>query len=85
VRGRGRALISVFDGNVRGWLWMLLIGYGSNAIPGPNFNIWISSGLPLIGGPLGAFIYDYIVHQHLPVPVGPDVPEPAVERARARV
>jgi glycerol uptake facilitator protein len=66
-------------------LWMLLIGYGSNAIPGPNFNIWISSGLPLIGGPLGAFIYDYIVHQHLPVPVGPDVPEPAVERARARV
>ncbi|MFN8447933.1 MAG: hypothetical protein U0521_04935 [Anaerolineae bacterium] len=25
VRGRARALISVFDGNVRGWVWMLLI------------------------------------------------------------
>ncbi len=24
VRGRARAFISVFDGNVRGWLWMLL-------------------------------------------------------------
>ena len=25
VRGRARAFIGVFDGNVRGWLWMLLI------------------------------------------------------------
>ncbi len=25
IRGRTRAFISVFDGNVRGWLWMLLI------------------------------------------------------------
>jgi endonuclease/exonuclease/phosphatase (EEP) superfamily protein YafD len=25
VRGRARAFIAVFDGNVRGWLWMLLI------------------------------------------------------------
>ncbi len=65
-------------------IWMLLIGYGSNAIPGPNFNIIVSTVMPLIGGPLGAIIYDYIVHQHLPVPVGPDVPEPVVERARAR-
>jgi len=41
--------------------------------------------MPLVGGPLGAWIYDFIVHQHLPVPVGPDVAEPATaERARAR-
>jgi len=41
--------------------------------------------MPLVGGPLGAYIYDMIVHQHLPVPVGPDVAEvPAEERARAR-
>ncbi len=65
-------------------LWMLLIGYGSNAIPGPNWNITVSTLMPLIGGPLGAYIYDFIVHQHLPVPVGPAVPEPAMERAQAR-
>jgi len=65
-------------------LWMLLIGYGSNAIPGPNFNILVTTLMPLIGGPLGAYIYDYVVHQHLPVPVGPAEPEPAVERVRAR-
>jgi len=67
-------------------LWMLVVGYGTNAIPGPNFHILITTLMPLIGGPLGAYIYDYIVHQHLPVPVGPDVAEvPATEeRARAR-
>lgn len=67
-------------------IWMLLIGYGSNAIPGPNFNIIVTTIFPLVGGPLGAYIYDFIVHQHLPVPVGPDVsePVPVVERARAR-
>lgn len=63
-------------------VWMLLIGYGSNAIPGPNWNITVTTLMPLIGGPLGAYIYDFVVHQHLPVPVGPAVPE--VERARAR-
>jgi glycerol uptake facilitator protein len=65
-------------------IWMLFIGYGSNAIPGPNSNIWITTVMPLIGGPLGAYIYDFIVHQHLPVPVGPDVPERAVQRVEAR-
>src|SRR5207245_625117 len=38
-------------------LWMLVIGYGSNAIPGPNFNIWVTTLMPLVGGPLGAYIY----------------------------
>ena len=66
-------------------VWMLLIGYGGNAIPGPNFNILISSLMPLIGGPLGAYLYDMFVHQHLPVPVGPATPEPVVaEPTRAR-
>jgi len=40
--------------------------------------------MPLVGGPLGAWIYDFVVHQHLPVPVGPDVAERVVERAQAR-
>jgi glycerol uptake facilitator protein len=66
-------------------VWMLLIGYGSNAIPGPNFNIWITTLMPLVGGPLGAWVYDIFVHRHLPLtaPVGPDVPETVAERARA--
>ena len=64
-------------------LWMLVIGYGSNAIPGPNFNIWVTTGMPLIGGPLGAWIYDTFIPQHLPAPVGPDT-VPVVESARAR-
>ncbi|HEV3096601.1 MAG TPA: aquaporin, partial [Candidatus Dormibacteraeota bacterium] len=65
-------------------IWGLLIGYGSNAIPGQNFNLWVTTGMPLIGGPLGAWIYDFFIHQHLPAPVGPDtVPVPETARARA--
>ncbi len=64
-------------------IWMLLIGYGSNAIPGPNFNIWITTLMPLVGGPLGAYIYDMFIHQHLAAPVGPDT-VPVAETARAR-
>jgi len=64
-------------------IWMLIIGYGSNAIPGPNFNIWITTLMPLVGGPLGAYIYDMFIHQHLAAPVGPDT-VPVAETARAR-
>jgi glycerol uptake facilitator protein len=64
-------------------VWALIIGYGSNALPGMNFNIWVTTGMPLIGGPLGAWIYDTFIHQHLPAPVGPDT-VPVVESARAR-
>jgi glycerol uptake facilitator protein len=64
-------------------IWMLFIGYGSNAIPGPNFNILVTTLMPLVGGPLGAWVYDSFIHQHLPAPVGPDT-VPVVESARAR-
>ncbi len=64
-------------------IWMLFIGYASNAIPGPNFNIWISSGMPLVGGLLGAWVYDFVIHQHLPVPAGPDVARRVEQPARA--
>ena len=64
-------------------IWGLFIGYGSNAIPGQNFNLWITTGMPLIGGPLGAWIYDFFIHQHLSAPVGPDT-VPVAESARAR-
>jgi glycerol uptake facilitator protein len=64
-------------------IWMLFIGYGSNAIPGPNFNILVTTLMPLVGGPLGAWVYDSFVHQHLPAPVGPDTAA-VTETARAR-
>jgi glycerol uptake facilitator protein len=64
-------------------VWMLLIGYGSNAIPGPNFNIVVTTVFPFVGGALGAWIYDMFIHQHLPAPVGPDTVAVA-ETARAR-
>jgi glycerol uptake facilitator protein len=64
-------------------LWMLLIGYGSNAIPGPNFNIIVTTVFPFVGAPLGAWVYDSFIHQHLPAPVGPDTAVIA-ESARAR-
>jgi glycerol uptake facilitator protein len=64
-------------------VWMLLIGYGSNAIPGPNANIWVTSLMPFVGGPLGAWIYDTFIHQHLAAPVGPDT-APVREPQRAR-
>lgn len=66
-------------------IWMLFIGYGSNAIPGPNNNVLITTLFPLVGGPLGAWIYDFFIHQHLPAPAGPDVAKRVVEEpARAR-
>lgn len=64
-------------------LWMLIIGYGSNAIPGPNANIWVTTLMPLVGGPLGAWVYDRFIHQHLAAPVGPGTPVREPERARA--
>jgi glycerol uptake facilitator protein len=64
-------------------VWGLLIGYGTNAIPGMNFNIWVTTGMPLIGGPLGAWIYDTFIHQHLAAPVGPDTAA-VRDTARAR-
>jgi glycerol uptake facilitator protein len=64
-------------------IWGLFLGYGSNAIPGQNFNLLVTTGMPLIGGPLGAWIYDMFVHQHLAAPVGPDT-VPVTESARAR-
>jgi glycerol uptake facilitator protein len=65
-------------------IWMLFIGYGKNAIPGPNFNIVVTTVFPIVGGLLGAWVYDTFIHQHLPTPVvGPDTAVVA-ESARAR-
>src|SRR2546430_16831189 len=52
-------------------IWGLLIGYGSNAIPGQNFNLWVTPGMPRTGGPPCArFLYP-VIPQTLPSPVAP--------------
>jgi hypothetical protein len=63
---------------------MLFIGYGKNAIPGPNFNILVTTVFPFVGALLGAYVYDMFIHQHLPAPVGPDTARVTDEAARAR-
>src|SRR5256885_5812040 len=65
-------------------IWMLLVGYGSNAIPRPNFNIQGTAPLPFVRGGPGRLVHDFVVHQHLPVPVAPDLAEKVTESARAR-
>ncbi len=65
-------------------VWELFLGYGSNALPGQNWNVLVTTGMPFVGGILGALIYDTFVHQHLAAaPVGPATAERAQERARA--
>jgi glycerol uptake facilitator protein len=64
-------------------IWELFLGYGANAIPGQNFNVLITTVLPIPGALLGAWVYDFAVHQHLPAPVGPDTIERPVVAERS--
>jgi len=64
-------------------IWELFLGYGANAIPGQNFNVLITTVLPIPGALLGAWVYDFTVHQHLPAPVGPDTVERPVVTERS--
>jgi glycerol uptake facilitator protein len=50
----------------------LLAGYGSIALPGPQGGFWIYVVGPLIGGPLGALLYERGLRPYLPrkVPSG---------------
>lgn len=50
----------------------LLAGYGSIAIPGPQGGFWIYIVGPMLGGPLGAVLYERGLRPHLPrkVPSG---------------
>src|SRR5919109_562852 len=74
----------IFSAN---WPHPLLVGHNAAALQqdpwwvGAGTEIIITALMPLVGGPLGAWIYDFVVHQHLPVPVGPAVAETAEERA----
>jgi MIP family channel proteins len=44
----------------------LLAGWDSIAIPGPSNGFWIYIAGPLIGGPIGAAIHEYLVRPGLP-------------------
>jgi glycerol uptake facilitator protein len=44
----------------------LLAGWDSIAIPGPSSGFWIYIAGPLIGGPIGAAIHEYLVRPGLP-------------------
>jgi MIP family channel proteins len=50
----------------------LLAGYGSIAVPGPQGGFWVYVVGPLIGGPLGALLYERELRPRLPrkVPSG---------------
>lgn len=43
----------------------LMAGYGSIAIPGPRYGFWAYIVGPLIGAPIGAFVYDVILARGL--------------------
>ena len=45
-----------------------LAGWGSIAIPGPHSGFWVYILGPLVGGPLGGALYDYVVRPALPAP-----------------
>jgi MIP family channel proteins len=47
----------------------LLAGFGSIAIPGPQGGFWIYIVGPLVGGPLGGAIYEWLVRPRLPCQV----------------
>ncbi|HVA90432.1 MAG TPA: aquaporin, partial [Chloroflexota bacterium] len=42
-------------------LFAYFAGWGSIALPGPNGIWWAYIVGPLIGGPLGAFLYDVVI------------------------
>jgi glycerol uptake facilitator protein len=43
----------------------LAVGFRGIAMPGPDNYFWVPILGPLVGGVLGAFVYDYTVHQAL--------------------
>lgn len=48
-------------------LFCFLAGWGPVAIPGPNNYFWVPIVAPLIGGVVGAVIYDLTIHKALEV------------------
>jgi len=70
-----------FGPRVLAWL----AGWGHNAFPGIDYYFWIPIVGPLIGGVVGAYLYDFLIHDVLvargaePVPDVEEVGRTAVE------
>ena len=47
-------------------------GWGEMAIPGPSRGFWAYIAGPMIGGPLGAAVYEYLIRPALPPEEGPE-------------
>lgn len=59
-----------------------IAGWGQNAFPGINGYWWVPIVGPLVGGVIGAFIYDYMIHDIL---VARGFVPPADEEQKGRV
>jgi len=44
----------------------VLAGWGSAAIPGPNGGFWVYIVGPIVGAPIGALVYDFLIRPGLP-------------------
>lgn len=47
-------------------------GWGETAIPGPSGGFWAYIAGPLVGGPLGAAVYEFLLRPSLPPEEGPE-------------
>jgi glycerol uptake facilitator protein len=67
-------------------LFAFVAGWGGEALPGPLDYWWVPIAGPLVGGPLGAAAYQYLVRPYLPrkterqSPAPPSGPAGAAER-----
>lgn len=53
-------------------LFAAFAGWGSAALPGVNGYFWVPIVGPLVGGAIGAFVYDYTIHNTLETRVAPE-------------
>jgi len=53
-------------------LFAAFAGWGSVALPGPENYFWVPIIGPLLGGAIGAFVYDFTIHDTLVERFGPE-------------
>ena len=84
------ALIGASAGYLEAWainpardfgprLFAYFMGWGTQALPAPGNYWWVPIVGPLIGGPIGAWAYQFLVRPYLPPATAPrELSEPAV-------
>jgi glycerol uptake facilitator protein len=63
-------------------LFAFVAGWGPQAFPAPDNYWWVPIVGPLIGGPLGGFLYQVLILPYLPRPAGAPMTETAGGRVR---